>query len=76
LVEESYILENKPPEHYEENMAKCLDWLEFIVGQKDKFINIFHVENVDETNQDVQLTILKACLNGTYIKTLKRLITQ
>lgn len=66
LIEESGIIDRfkKNPQAYEENMNLSLRWLEFIVDQKPKnLINVFKLEN-EEENQDIEISILKAFING------------
>jgi hypothetical protein len=63
LVKESSILQNKPLEQYDENMAKCIEWLEFIVRKK-YLINIIRVSSYKEEKQDVPEVVIKAFVNG------------
>lgn len=52
-------------------MLLSLQWLQFIVEQRSKnLINVFKLEN-EEENQDIEISILKAFINGRLTKVLR-----
>lgn len=51
---------------YEEHMQESLQWLGFIVDQKASHLINFHELDKKDQSQDMEISILKALINGEY----------